>query len=84
MLEQWQQECDSVERAELEAWLAALPEGELLVDTWEQPIARPQEDDEQEAYYSGKKKTHTRKNQLLSLPKGTDIVDVVIGEKRLS
>ena len=24
---------------------------------------------------------HTRKNQLISLPKGTDIVDVVIGEK---
>ena len=49
--------------AELEAWLAELPEGELLVDTWEQPIARPQEDDEQEAYYSGKKKMHTRKNR---------------------
>ncbi|MCY7391157.1 MAG: transposase [Leptolyngbyaceae cyanobacterium CAN_BIN12] len=81
LLEQWQQEGDSVERAELEAWLAELPEGELLVDTWEQPIARPQEDDEQEAYYSGKKKMHTRKNQLISLPKGTDIVDVVIGEK---
>jgi hypothetical protein len=29
---------DSVERAELEAWLAELPEGELLVDSWEQPI----------------------------------------------
>ena len=56
LLEQWQQECDSVERAELEAWLAELPEGELLVDTWEQPIARPQEDDEQEACYSGKKR----------------------------
>ena len=79
-LEQWQQECDSVERAELEAWLAELPEGGLLVDTWEQPIPRPQDDTEQEAYYSGKKKDHTRKNQLISLPNGIDIVDVVSAE----
>ena len=81
LLEQWQQECDSVERAELEAWLAELPEGALLVDTWEQPIPRPQDDAEQEAHYSGKKQDHTRKNQLICLPQGTDIVDVVIGEK---
>jgi hypothetical protein len=81
LLEQWQQECDSIERAELEAWLAELPEGALLVDTWEQPIPRPQEDAEQEASYSGKKKDHTRKNQLICLPQGTDIVDVVMGEK---
>ena len=81
LLEQWRQECDSVERAELEAWLAELPAGALLVDTWEQPIPRPQDDTEQEAHYSGKKKDHTRKNQLISLPHGIDIVDVVIGEK---
>jgi hypothetical protein len=79
LLEQWRQECDSVERAELEAWLAELPAGALLVDTWEQPIPRPQDDTEQEAHYSGKKKEHTRKNQLISLPHGIDIVDVVIG-----
>jgi len=81
LLEPWQQECDSVARAELEMWLAALPEGALLVDTWEQPIPRPQDDAEQEAHYSGKKKAHTRKNQLICLPNGSDIVDVVIGEK---
>jgi hypothetical protein len=81
LLEQWQQECDSVERAELEQWLAQLPEGTLLVDTWEQPIPRPQDNDEQKAHYSGKQADHTRKNQLISLPNGTDIVDVVIGEK---
>jgi hypothetical protein len=81
LLEQWQQECDSVERAELEAWLAELPEGTLLVDTWEQPIPRPQDQVVQEAYYSGKQAEHTRKNQVITLPQGTDIVDVVIGEK---
>ncbi len=51
------------------------------MDTWEQPIPRPQDNDEQEEYYSGKQKQHTRKTQVISLPKGTDIVDVVIGEK---
>jgi hypothetical protein len=81
LLEQWQQDCDSVERAELEQWLAELPEGTLLVDTWEQPIPRPQDQQEQEAYYSGKQAEHTRKNQVITLPNGTDIVDVVIGEK---
>jgi hypothetical protein len=81
LLEQWQQECDSVERAELEAWLAQLPEGALLVDRWEQPMPRSQDNDEQQAHYSGKQQDHTRKNQLISLPNGTDIVDVVIGEK---
>jgi hypothetical protein len=81
LLEQWQQECDSIERAELEEWLAQLSEGALLVDTWEQPIPRPQDNKEQKAHYSGKQKDHTRKNQLISLPNGTDIVDVVLGEK---
>lgn len=81
LLEQWQTECPSVERAELETWLTVLPTGALLVDTWEQPIPMPQDRDIQESYYSGKQKTHTRKNQLICLPQGLDIVDVVIGEK---
>ncbi len=80
LLEQWQQECPSVERAELEAWLAELPEGDLLVDTWEQPIPRPQARERQAGFYSGKQKTHTRKNQVIALPGGIDIVDGVFGE----
>lgn len=81
LLEQWQQECTSDARAELEHWLAELPEGALLVDTWEQPIPRPSDKAEQEAYYSGKQKQHTRKNQAITLPHGTDLVDVVLGEQ---
>lgn len=81
LLEQWQQECPSVERAELERWLAELPEGALLVDSWEQPIPRPSDEEEQEEYYSGKQKRHTRKNQGITLPNGVDLVDVVLGEK---
>jgi DDE superfamily endonuclease/Helix-turn-helix of DDE superfamily endonuclease len=81
LLEQWQQDCPSLERGELERWLAELPQGELLVDTWEQPIPRPRDEQEQEQYYSGKKKQHTRKNQVITLPQGIDLVDVGIGEK---
>ena len=81
LLEQWQQDCSSVERAELEEWLAQLPAGDLLVDTWEQPIPRPSGDQEQQEYYSGKQKKHTCKNQAITLASGLDLVDVVIGEK---
>ncbi len=81
LLEQWQQDCPSLERAELEQWLAELPEGALLVDTWEQPIPRPSDEQTQEEYDSGKQKEHTRKNQAITLPKGGDLVDVVMGEK---
>jgi hypothetical protein len=53
---------------------------ELIVDSSEQQIERPIEYEEQKKYYSGKKKTHTRKNQLIILPNGADIVDINIGE----
>ena len=59
LLEQWQQDChDRVKRAELERWLADLPEGELLVDTFgnnQFPDLRIM-NDEQKKYYSGKHK----------------------------
>lgn len=56
-----------------------LTEYELIVDSCEQPRERPGEYQEQKKYYSGKKKNHTLKNQLIVLPKGRDIVDVVAG-----
>ncbi|BAZ22945.1 transposase [Kalymmatonema gypsitolerans NIES-4073] len=31
-------------------------------------------------YYSGKKKSHTFKNQIIVLPSGKDIVDVIVGK----
>jgi hypothetical protein len=57
-----------------------LTEFELIVDSYEQPIERPSEYETQKKYYSGKKKTHTRKNQLIVLPNGKDIVDVKAGK----
>lgn len=57
-----------------------LTEFELIVDSCEQPRERPKEYENQKKYYSGKKKNHTLKNQLIVLPDGGDIVDVVAGE----
>lgn len=50
------------------------------MDSYEQPIERPGEYKEQKKYYSGKKANHTRKGQLIVLPNGKDIVDVVAGK----
>lgn len=57
-----------------------LAEYHLLVDSAEQPTARPLDYQEQKKYYSGKKKMHTFKNQFIVLPQGQDIVDVTVGE----
>ena len=56
-----------------------LQEFELLVDSTEQPRERPRDYKEQEKFYSGKKKQHTFKNQLIILPEAEDIVDVIAG-----
>ncbi len=53
---------------------------ELIVDTEEQEIERSLDYEEQKKHYSGKKKMQTFKNQVICLPKGEDIVDVVGGE----
>lgn len=58
-----------------------LEEFQLLVDSTEQPRERPESQQEQQQYFSGKKKQHTFKNQVISLPQGKDIVDVVVGAK---
>ena len=57
-----------------------LTEYQLIVDSAEQPTARPVDYEEQKKYYSGKKKMHTLKNQFIVLPKGEDIIDVIVGE----
>ena len=53
---------------------------ELIVDSSEQVIERPSSYQDQKQYYSGKQKKHTLKNQFVVLPKGKDIVDVVVGK----
>ena len=56
-----------------------LLEVELVVDSYEQPRERPVDSQEQKKYYSGKKKTHSFKNQVIVMPNGKEIVDVVVG-----
>lgn len=64
-----------------EEWVKEmLGELELIVDSCEQPRERPGEYQEQKKYYSGKKKNHTFKNQLIVTPEGTDIVDIEGGK----
>jgi hypothetical protein len=74
LLEQVKKNCDYESVKEI------LTEYELIVDTCEQPRERPGDYQEQKKYYSGKKKNHTLKNQLIILPNGEDIVDITVGE----
>lgn len=61
-------------------WLQEiLSELQLIVDTSEQVRERPGDYQEQQEFYSGKKKHHTLKNQFIVLPDGKDIVDILPG-----
>lgn len=51
----------------------------LIVDSLEQPIDRPSDNAEQKKFSKGKKKQHTLKSQLITMPNGKDIVDVEVG-----
>ena len=52
--------------ANLEAVLSACPSLEFIIDGTERPINRPKDKDKQKSYYSGKKKSHTVKNNLIT------------------
>ncbi len=47
-----------------------LTEQELIVDSTEQDMYRPEDDDKHKKYYSGKKKSRTMKNQIITTIKG--------------
>ncbi|MCP6760369.1 MAG: transposase family protein [Fischerella sp. CENA71] len=73
---------EQVKKNELDCELVKeiLTEYELTIDSYEQVRQRPVDNDEQEKYYSGKKSNHTFKTQMVILPDGRDIVDVIAGE----
>jgi hypothetical protein len=52
----------------------------LIVDSFETPVQRPSLNDQQKRTYSGKKRRHTIKSQLLSDGKG-DVLDVDAGHR---
>ena len=76
LLEEWQKSINNDEFVQ-----QLLTSYELLVDSAEQARERPKDDQEQKKFFSGKKQRHTFKNQFVSLPKGEDIVDVLVGER---
>ncbi|MGB3508711.1 MAG: hypothetical protein WBA93_05610 [Microcoleaceae cyanobacterium] len=49
----------------------ALTEIELIVDSTEQDIERPKTDEKQKKYYSGKQKSHTFKNHIITTKKAS-------------
>lgn len=73
---------EQVKKKEAEwVWVEeVLSQFELIVDSSEQLRERPSEYQEQKKFYSGKQKKHTFKNQLIVMPTGKEIVDVVVGK----
>ncbi len=49
---------------------------EFIVDGTERPINRPKDKDDQQKYYSGKRKRHTVKNQVIINPKTKRILHI--------
>jgi Helix-turn-helix of DDE superfamily endonuclease/DDE superfamily endonuclease len=68
------------EEGNLEDIIKKLSEEILLIDSEEQPIERYSDYETQKKCYSGKKKQHTFKNQIISRKNAEDLVDVVAGE----
>ena len=52
--------------ANLEAVLSTCPSLEFMIDGTERPINRPKDKDKQKDYYSGKKKGHSVKNNVIT------------------
>lgn len=65
----------------VEQALRDYPELLAIIDATEQSIRRPSDKEEQKAHYSGKKKRHTRKTQIITNEKGEirDVSDSVPG-----
>src|SRR5262249_25358898 len=63
-------DADRAKLATPAAVIAAFPEVKILIDGKEQPFQRPQGWDEQKPFYSGKKKRHTGKNQIVCTAEG--------------
>jgi len=62
----YEQQLPARKTREIEQVLAACPELEFIIDGTERPIQRPKERQRQQDNYSGKKKRHTVKNNVIS------------------
>ena len=66
----YDQQLPEREPSKLEQVLSACPSLEFIIDGTERPINRPQDKEERKTYYSGKKKAHTLKNNVIVQKKG--------------
>lgn len=57
-------------KRKMDAFMQDFPDVVAIVDATEQPIQRPQDQETQKAHYSGKKKRHTLKTQVVVGPDG--------------
>ena len=62
----YEQQLPTRQARDAEAILAACPGLEFIIDGTERPIRRPKDKDRQRQHYSGKKKRHTIKNNVVS------------------
>lgn len=63
-------------RRSLDQLLQDTPELAVVIDSFEQKVQRPKDPDDRDGFYSGKKKTHTLKNQVAVDEESGAIVDV--------
>lgn len=66
----YEQQLPEREPANLEAVLKRYPRLEFMIDGTERPINRPQDKADRKRYYSGKKKAHTVKNNVITVRGG--------------
>ena len=63
-------------RRKLDELLKDMPEVMVVIDSFEQKVQRPKDATERDAWYSGKKKTHTIKSQASVDEETGEIVDI--------
>lgn len=63
-------------RRSLDQLLHDTPDLAVVIDSFEQKVQRPKDPDERDEFYSGKKKTHTLKNQVAVDEETGTVVDV--------
>lgn len=62
----YEQQLPARQAKDIKTILAACPELEFMIDGTERPIRRPKAPEQQKAKYSGKKKRHTVKNNIIT------------------
>jgi hypothetical protein len=63
-------------RRSLDGLLGAIPDLPVIIDTFEQRVQRPRDQEEADRHYSGKKKQHTLKSQVAIDGDSGKVVDV--------